>query len=105
MILLQIVSRISIRLKRNAAFKYTLLFFAFLNTAALAMFYLESGNQEGQFTSFLDALWFSIVTITTVGYGDMSPASLLGRISSIGIMFVGNISTNVSDFPKFRKSS
>ena len=89
MLLLRVLSRFTIRLSRSSGFKYTVLFFVFLNGAALTMLFSESGNKAGQFTSFIDALWFSIVTITTVGYGDMSPTSLLGRIFSIGIMFVG----------------
>lgn len=39
--------------------------------------------------SFGSGLWWSIVTLTTVGYGDISPASPGGRILAIIIMFFG----------------
>lgn len=39
--------------------------------------------------SFQDALWWSIVTITTVGYGDLSPASGVGRFLAVILMLVG----------------
>lgn len=39
--------------------------------------------------SFGDALWWSIVTATTVGYGDLSPETVLGRIVAAVLMLVG----------------
>ena len=36
-----------------------------------------------------DALWWSIVTLTTVGYGDISPVSLGGRLIGVVLMFFG----------------
>jgi voltage-gated potassium channel len=38
---------------------------------------------------YVDALWWSIVTMTTVGYGDISPATAGGRIVAGVIMFIG----------------
>ena len=38
---------------------------------------------------FGDALWWSIVTLTTVGYGDISPATLGGRLVGITVMVAG----------------
>ena len=39
--------------------------------------------------SFASGIWWSIVTLTTVGYGDISPTTLEGRILAIVIMFFG----------------
>ncbi len=36
-----------------------------------------------------DALWWGIVTITTVGYGDHYPVTLLGRVTAVFVMFAG----------------
>ena len=38
---------------------------------------------------FYDALWWSIVTVTTVGFGDISPVSLGGRLIGVVLMFFG----------------
>ena len=43
--------------------------------------------QEGQ--RFPDALWWAIVTLTTVGYGDISPDSMGGRLIGVVLMFFG----------------
>lgn len=37
----------------------------------------------------LDAIWWSLVTITTVGYGDISPVTLGGRITAVIVMILG----------------
>ena len=37
----------------------------------------------------LDALYFSVVTLTTVGYGDLAPATAAGKIFTILYIFVG----------------
>ncbi|BAY09308.1 ion transporter [Calothrix sp. NIES-2098] len=41
------------------------------------------------FTTFLDALYFSIVTMTTVGFGDVTPASELGRGLTVLMILTG----------------
>ena len=47
--------------------------------------------EPGAFTNIKNSLWWSIVTMTTVGYGDMAPITLPGRILAIIIMLAGII--------------
>ena len=49
------------------------------------VFYLA----EPQIKSFGDGVWWALVTITTVGYGDITPLTTLGRLVAGTLMFVG----------------
>jgi voltage-gated potassium channel Kch len=50
---------------------------------------LESGAENSQMTTLLDALWWCVATVTTVGYGDVVPVTSLGRIVALVYMFFG----------------
>jgi len=46
-------------------------------------------HHEHGFKTFGDSLWWGVVTITTVGYGDLVPESRVGRITATVLMFAG----------------
>lgn len=56
---------------------------------ALAVLDAERGAPNAEITNFSDALWWSLVTVTTVGYGDIVPVTGVGRIVTAGLMLVG----------------
>lgn len=78
-------------------FKYILMVCSVLIlVAAVAMTYFEH-------MAFKDALWWSFVTATTVGYGDLSPASGAGRIIAcclmlVGIGLIGSLTSTITSF-------
>lgn len=51
-----------------------------------ALTFFEKQDPNGTIRNLFDALWYSIATFSTVGYGDVTPVSTLGRI--IGILFI-----------------
>jgi voltage-gated potassium channel len=55
---------------------------------AAGVFVFERGENR-TIQSFGDALWWAIVTATTVGYGDVSPVTIEGRLIAVTLMLVG----------------
>ena len=58
-------------------------------TAAAGFTVAEDVGVNGRIHSFFDALWWSLSTITTVGYGDIYPVTVAGRIIGGFTMIVG----------------
>lgn len=56
--------------------------------SALGMYLAEFGENPNV-RSIWDALWWAVVTITTVGYGDVSPATAEGRLAAGVLMVLG----------------
>jgi voltage-gated potassium channel len=55
---------------------------------SLSAYEAEHPTNPG-FATFGDALWWGIVTLTTVGYGDIVPKTTAGRLSGVAIMLTG----------------
>jgi voltage-gated potassium channel len=84
-----IALRVSKRLFGRRKFHYTaLLAVAVVLLGAMGVLLAES-NQNRSITSFGDALWWAIVTATTVGYGDVSPITTEGRVIAVFLMLTG----------------
>lgn len=60
-----------------------------LSVASILVLQFESRSPDANITSGGDALWWGLVTITTVGYGDTYPVTFLGRLTGIFVMFAG----------------
>jgi len=57
--------------------------------AATGIFLLEGHIQPKEFGSIPRALWWATVTLTTVGYGDVVPVTVMGKIFGIVIVILG----------------
>ena len=53
------------------------------------VYFAEHTAQPGVFTSIPGTLWWSVITLTTVGYGDMIPITVLGKLFTSVILFTG----------------
>jgi len=57
--------------------------------ASLAVLDVERSSPEATITSFGDAMWWAITTMTTVGYGDHFPVTARGRLVGVALMLGG----------------
>ncbi|XP_066587022.1 potassium voltage-gated channel protein Shaker isoform X4 [Prorops nasuta] len=59
-----------------------LIFFLFIGVVLFSstVYFAEAGTPESLFKSIPDAFWWAVVTMTTVGYGDMRPVGVWGKI-------------------------
>ncbi|WP_395645113.1 ion transporter [Terricaulis sp.] len=53
-----------------------------LYIAAMMLYFIEGDTKPAQFGSIVRSMWWAIVTLTTVGYGDVYPETVLGRIAA-----------------------
>jgi voltage-gated potassium channel len=74
---------------RYAMFITVLLTILVLTVASVLVLQFESKSPDANITTGGDALWYALVTITTVGYGDRYPVTPAGRITAMFIMFAG----------------
>jgi len=75
-------------LRTNAGVKVVLFFLSVLLISSLVVYEIERGQNEG-FESFFDSFWWTIVTVSTVGYGDRFPVSPWGRTVAMVIILAG----------------
>jgi voltage-gated potassium channel len=57
--------------------------------ASLAVYDAERGAPDASITAYDDAVWWSVTTITTVGYGDRYPVTAEGRLVAVLLMLSG----------------
>jgi voltage-gated potassium channel len=78
---LEIVKRNHLRIAGNILLGVTVYL-----VLVFALVEVESISRQSALTNFSNAFWYSIVTLTTVGYGDLYPSTTYGRV--IGYIFV-----------------
>jgi voltage-gated potassium channel len=57
--------------------------------SAVGIYYFEYDAQPEAFASVFHSLWWAVVTLTTVGYGDVYPVTTGGRIFTFVILLIG----------------
>jgi voltage-gated potassium channel len=57
--------------------------------ASCLVYFVEHPAQPDVFVSIPDTMWWAVVTLTTVGYGDMVPITVMGKILTVMILLAG----------------
>lgn len=57
--------------------------------SAVGVYYFENNAQPEKFASVFHSLWWAVITLTTVGYGDVYPITVGGRIFTFIILIIG----------------
>ncbi len=57
--------------------------------SGVGIYIFENEKQPEQFSSILDGIWWAIVTLTTVGYGDTYPITAAGKMFTFIILIIG----------------
>jgi voltage-gated potassium channel len=61
----------------------------FIFLASTGIYYFENAAQPEIFTSVIHSGWWAVVTLTTVGYGDVYPITVGGKIFTFFILIIG----------------
>lgn len=75
--------------KKNQIISCIFIILVLMTASSLCMYTAEHEAQPEVFTNAFSGIWWSISTILTVGYGDIYPVTVLGRLMAIAISFLG----------------
>ena len=75
--------------KKNQILSSTFILLVLMLSASLCMYSAEHEAQPEVFTDAFSGLWWAVSTVLTVGYGDMYPITIAGKIMAIIIAILG----------------
>ncbi len=75
--------------KRNAILYSVFIIIVLILAASLCMYSVEHTAQPDAFRNAFSGIWWSVSTVFTVGYGDIYPVTVLGRVMGVIITFLG----------------
>lgn len=78
----------ALKASRNKIFLFMFFIFVMVNIVGSVMYLIEGGANSG-FDSIPRSIYWAIVTMTTVGYGDISPVTNLGQFLAAVVMIMG----------------
>ncbi len=85
----QIQAMLERRPDRNTFFSIAFLAIVLVSISSYAIYRFEQVSPDNNIATAADAVWWSVVTITTVGYGDRYPTTNGGRLVALFLMFIG----------------
>ncbi|WP_459209713.1 ion transporter [Aquimarina rhabdastrellae] len=80
---------LALNLIREELIMFSVVSVILMYLSAVGIYYFENEVQPEAFSSIFSSLWWSVVTLTTVGYGDVIPITVGGRIFTFIILMIG----------------
>lgn len=80
---------VSLRMSSRKIFVFFLFVLILVTTIGTIMFMIEGTQPDTQFNNIPNCIYWAIVTMTTVGYGDITPVTPVGRFISACVMLIG----------------
>lgn len=75
--------------ERSALFGALVIMTGLVMFSATVMYFIERGSQPATFGSIPAAIWWAVITLATVGYGDAVPITALGKLFASLVMIAG----------------
>lgn len=96
-------AKLAHRLLVRRRLHYVLLVTILVVLGSATLVYAVEDGSAGSIDTFGDALWWSVTTVTTVGYGDETPVTAAGRgvaafLMLVGIALLGVVTANIAAF-------
>jgi len=80
---------IALRIAKEELVLFIFLALILIFFAAVGIYYFEREVQPDAFSSVFQSLWWAVITLTTVGYGDVYPITIGGRIFTFFVLIIG----------------
>jgi len=91
LLILRIIGSKFISFSRENGLDYGIVAITSIFIICSVLFFISEGNINPNIILYEDAIWFSLVSITTTGFGDISPVTLSGRIIA-GFLMISGVS-------------
>jgi voltage-gated potassium channel len=85
---LDIITNVFKKRKEHLFITILLLVFMLVISSTL-MYYIENSAQPDRFSSIPETMWWGVATLTTIGYGDMYPITIMGKVLGSIISIIG----------------
>jgi voltage-gated potassium channel len=80
---------LALHIAREELVLFSLVTFFLLFLSAVGIYHFEHAAQPDKFKSIFDSIWWAVSTLTTVGYGDVYPITVGGRIFTFFVLMIG----------------
>lgn len=79
----------ALKIARDELFIFGCMALGVLYLAAVGIYHFEGVINPEMYTDIFKSLWWAVITLTTIGYGDMYPVTVGGQLLTMGVALIG----------------